>query len=245
MDTINGGEGDDTLNGGEGDDIINGNAGNDTVNGNEGDDTLNGNEGDDTLSGGAGADVINGGAGADVIDGGAGADDVDGGAGDDIVYLDADDASPEGGADNDTASYERYQLEDADATEATITLASGGTFENFVGSQYSDTLNITGPRSVDITVNGGPGDDDITIANASSVGNVTFVVKAGEGDDSIKSEYGAADKLEFQGFPEGTTATVEHVSNSSIVRVGGQTVRVDDRASGLTESAFEATITVK
>ena len=57
-DILWGGAGTDTLNGGAGDDILYGEAGNDVLNGNAGADTLNGGAGDDVLNGGAGVDIV-------------------------------------------------------------------------------------------------------------------------------------------------------------------------------------------
>ena len=64
-DRLHGGDGDDTLTGGAGNDRLHGGDGDDTLTGGAGDDRLHGGDGDDTLTGGAGDDILNGGNGRD------------------------------------------------------------------------------------------------------------------------------------------------------------------------------------
>ena len=127
-----------------------------------------------------------------------------------------------------------------------ITIGDRASLEHIIGSNYDDTITFTntgnkGTAEAPLTINGGPGDDSVGISGDS--GNVTFIVKAGEGDDTITSDYKAGYKLSFEGFPAGTTAGVDSVGGSYLVRVGDQTVRVN--TSSLTNmDAFGATITV-
>ena len=267
-DTLNGGDGDDTLHGGEDDDTLSGGNGNDTLNGDAGNDTLTGDDGDDVLNGGAGDDTLSGGEGDDTLNGGEGSDQFSGGAGDDIIdavdgaedavivgnedddtfYLDPQDTANVRGASNlgtDTASYERYELPENTDMPA-ISIGDRASLEHIIGSNYDDTITFSntgnkGTADAPLTINGGPGDDSVGISGDS--GNVTFIVKAGEGNDTITSDYKAGYKLSFEGFPSGTTAGVDSVGSSYVVRVGDQTVKVN--TSSLTDmDAFGATITV-
>ena len=220
------------------------------LNGGNGDDTLGGGAGDDTLNGGEGNDTLYGGVGNDIIDAVDGAEDTEISAktGDDTFYLDPQDsAKVQDGANQgtDTASYERYELPENTDMPA-ITIPNGASIENVIGSNYDDTITFTntgdkGTAEAPLTINGGPGDDSVGISGDS--GNVTFIVKAGEGDDTITSDYKAGYKLSFEGFPAGTTAGVDSVGSSYVVRVGDQTVKVN--TSSITDTdAFGATITV-
>jgi Ca2+-binding RTX toxin-like protein len=63
-----------SVDGAAGDDVLTGSSGNDTLNGGDGEDTLYGGSGNDMITGGDGSDTLSGGAGADLLEGGAGDD---------------------------------------------------------------------------------------------------------------------------------------------------------------------------
>ena len=139
----------------------------DTLTGNAGDNVLTGLSGDDTLHGGPGDDVLRGGPGADVLDGGDGMDTAD--------YSQATSGilHTEGDTLNDIeiiiGSDHRDHLFGPD-TEPHEAYASTGTFSFYPGIS-----------SDDITIHGGPGNDEIH----SNTGNDTLY--GGPGDDYIVS----------------------------------------------------------
>jgi VCBS repeat-containing protein len=120
-------QGNDYLDGGAGNDYLRGYGGHDTLLGGSGDDQLLGEEGNDSLDGGDGNDLLSGGAGNDTLTGGAGVDYLAGGDGDDLYIL----------ADGDGA------------------VAADGLTEAIVDSGGTDTLRLTGVRSVAVADGGG------------------------------------------------------------------------------------------
>jgi Ca2+-binding RTX toxin-like protein len=83
--------------------------GNDSIGGDDYNDTLSGGGGDDYITGGGGGDTISGGEGNDQLDGVTGRDTVNGDAGNDyITATDSESDTIDGGADTDTAYYDRF-----------------------------------------------------------------------------------------------------------------------------------------
>jgi Ca2+-binding RTX toxin-like protein len=176
-DSLVGDAGNDTLIGNGGNDQLFGGADNDSLQGDAGSDSLFGGDGIDALAGGIGNDSLSGGAGNDTLGGGDGDDTLDGGSGNDTLI---------GGADND------------------IITDTGGGANSIDGGLGNDVVSITGPVG-NQTVQGGDGDDSITIFNAAGsintvdggAGNDTLVggdaadsVLGGDGNDSIVSGNG-------------------------------------------------------
>lgn len=134
------GTGNDTLIGSTAADNLDLGGGNDSGLGGLGDDTLDGGDGNDFLSGGDGADSLIGSAGADTLVGGAGADTLDGGAGNDLFNLGSGDIAA--GGDGDDA----FNVGPGDLTGAALTITGGEG-----GEAAGDTLNITGPATINMT----------------------------------------------------------------------------------------------
>ena len=157
----------------DGADVINGNAGDDLLNGGSGEDVIAGGAGQDTIDGGAGNDVLSGGDGDDRIVTGAGADSVDGGAGSDILDY------------SDNASAVRiYAREGIAEDDDTGTADSFTNVENFVGSDYADTIFTNQHTN---SVDSGAGDDFVR-----TLGGDNVAVDTGAGNDFVLAEFGSA-----------------------------------------------------
>lgn len=139
---------------------------------------LYGTTGDDSIQGFAGDDDLFGLAGNDMLDGGDGNDKLVGGAGGDRLL---------GGAGSDTASYETAVaslVADLGAPSKNTGDASGDVYdsiENFVGSNFGDTLN--GSNSANM-IAGGDGADRI-----NGLGGADTLL-GGSGDDVIAGQGG-------------------------------------------------------
>ncbi|WP_395647325.1 FG-GAP-like repeat-containing protein [Terricaulis sp.] len=148
--------------------------------------------GDDTFNGDASDEgPIQGGDGNDTLSGGAGADTLDGGAGNDIVLPGDDSAADvlDGGADYDILSYANL-LENGVALLGTgvardyIGAANRDTFSNFeefIGSNGGDYLEISSTPNATV-VRGGGGDDFIVTADGD-------VVYGGSGRDFFWNDW--------------------------------------------------------
>ena len=217
-DVVSGDSGNDLLSGGPGDDMIDGGPGVDTVtyadatagvnvdlgagtaSGDEsvGEDTLTdvenviGSEYDETIVGDEQANALTGLGGDDVIDGAGGADLLSGGPGNDML---------DGGPGIDTVTY-------ADATAGVNVDPGAGTasgdesvgndtltdIENVIGSEYDDTIvgdeqanEISGLGSNDM-LDGGPGIDTVTYADATAGVNVDLGAGTASGDESVGND---------------------------------------------------------
>jgi Ca2+-binding RTX toxin-like protein len=206
-DRISAGAGDDYVNAGGGDDVIVGDAGNDTLIGLAGDDTIYGGAGKDEIFAGDGADSLDGGDAADVVDGGWGNDRIvetdlhspagdeyyarnanliNGGAGDDYIEIShLGSMSAVLGGDGDDYLYatsdgpyvDGLQMKGEGGDDKIISpVANGG-----AGNDTIVTFEFFGQTAV----NGGDGDDRITV-----VGGSNGSVNGGYGNDVIDSERG-------------------------------------------------------
>ncbi len=111
----------------------------DTLTGSTGDDNVDLGGGDDSADGGAGDDTLIGGAGSDTLDGGAGADSLSGGAGDDFFTLGVGDTAL--GEDGD----DKFDVTATSMATGNATITGGE-----AGETGGDTLNITGPATIDM-----------------------------------------------------------------------------------------------
>ncbi|WGM31641.1 DUF4214 domain-containing protein [Brevundimonas sp. NIBR11] len=122
-------------------DTITGDARNNSLDGGSGNDLINGGLGDDLILGGFGDDVIYGDEGGDRLNGGDGSDIVHGGAGDDLI--------------TDTGN--SYQ--------------QGRTYrDELYGDEGNDTIIASGNNDGYIQIDGGDGNDLISVAGLSSFG---------------------------------------------------------------------------
>jgi Ca2+-binding RTX toxin-like protein len=152
-DTLRGGQGNDTIHGGAGSDDLRSGTGNGTLHGEDGDDTLRGGQGNDSLFGGAGNDEIRGGAGNDIIDGGTG-------------FLD----TLEGGDGNDT-------ITDPDGA---VDIRGGSDADSLLLVFAASPVGVTLPT---VTIDGGSGNDAITITSSNSA--LVVDLNGGNGDDTF------------------------------------------------------------
>ena len=176
-DTLNGGMGNDTLTGSRLNDLLNGMAGNDLLDGGEGNDTLLGGSGMDTLQGGGANDSLLGQGGADVLQGGLG-DDV-------IAWRGEQDA-------NDTFTFEEgfdtIQI-NGDNTDNNFAIGQSGS--TLIISEGTSSLSISGDvlgfaaGSEVVEINGGRGNDTITINDINNVGFFVLRVNGDAGTDTI------------------------------------------------------------
>lgn len=162
-----------TVNGNGGNDIISAVAGVEaaikfTLDGGAGDDTLSGDgtllggDGNDTLTGGAGNNVIDGGAGNDLINGNGGNDTLIGGLGDDVFIANTTATSYDGGAGFDsivfaaTGGNDTIGFNQPNATTLNYTLNGGTTVATIAGIENA-------------AINGGAGDDVLTVVQSDSL----------------------------------------------------------------------------
>ena len=185
-DTIRGGAGNDTIFGHEGADYLDGEgahdylvggSGNDVMLGGAGIDELYGGSGDDQLSGGDDADLLAGESGDDTLDGGAGNDKLEGHDGNDILS---------GGAGEDTL-FDPVGDNTFSGGDGDDLLRSTGTGKNLLdGGAGYDRLEAGAGTD---TLRGGAG-NDILLADTRAPNGDPFVARAivlegGEGDDVV------------------------------------------------------------
>ncbi len=161
---LDGLDGDDTIMSREGDDVARGGEGNDDISGDGGDDTLHGEAGNDMVSGGDGNDSVMGHDDDDLLDGGDGDDSLLGGEGDDTLS---------GGTGND--ALHGYLDDD--------TLDGGAGADTLFGGDGNDQLSGiapegTGPEDDQDYLNGGTGDDRISLGAGD-------IATGGNGADSF------------------------------------------------------------
>ena len=175
-DTVFGLDGDDLLSGDEGQDNLDGGSGNDRVYGGPDNDTLLGGLGTDYLSGGDGADSLVGGFGADILEDGLGNDTARGDEGNDIFIFTGGVDEWDGGADIDSADYDKFGAAiqvDLTAADKVLTrdapdLESGGALR--VLTHLSNIENIRGTVHAD-SLEG----DDLANQLEGNLGNDWFV----------------------------------------------------------------------
>jgi Ca2+-binding RTX toxin-like protein len=179
-----GGPGGDTLSGGAGNDQLFGQAGNDTLLGKGGFDFLFGGGGNDTLTGGDADDQVFGQAGNDRLIWNPG-DDTDlneGGMGTDTVEVNGGNGAEVFTA---TANGTRVRFDRLDPAPFSIDI---GTTENLVlnANGGNDTFSATGNLAalIQITVDGGAGDDTILGSNGADV------LRGGDGNDFVDGQQG-------------------------------------------------------
>jgi Ca2+-binding RTX toxin-like protein len=211
-DTLIGGSGNDVLNGGPGSDTLLGKGGADSLIGGDDDDTIIGGDGDDIAQMGAGNDrfIWNPGDDTDVIDGGDGIDtvEINGGNGDEVFTTTANGTRVR----FDRVSPAPFSL-DIGTCENLVLNANGG------NDQFSASGNLA--ALIQITVDGGPGNDTILGSNGNDIllggdgddfidgnqgndtiflgaGNDTFQWDPGDGSDIVEGQ-GGIDKVIFNG----------------------------------------------
>lgn len=177
----------DTLIGGAGSDTLSGADSNDLLIGNAGDDLMGGGGGEDTLLGGAGRDTLDGGAGNDTVDGQGGADSLSGGTGDDTIIWDGQND----GDDIITADAGGDTLRvGGKSTDDTFTVTQSGAGELIV-SQGTASISVAGSgleAGIEaVVINGGSGNDTITITDIDRVGALVLTVNGGSGGDTISA----------------------------------------------------------
>ena len=149
-----------TLNGGTGDDSLTGGDGTDLITGGDGNDTLDGDGGDDRLIGDRGTDTLSGGDGDDTLvwNNGDGSDMVDGDDG-----------------------FDRVEINGSPTAGDAFTVRPNG------APTAIDRTNLV-PFTVDfvaeaLTVNGGGGDDQLTVSPGLS--GLLVTADGGSGNDSL------------------------------------------------------------
>ncbi len=211
-DILTGGSGADVINGGAGDDVLFGKGGADILTGGDDNDTLTGGDGDDQVFGEAGNDrfVWNPGDDTDLNEGGSEIDtvEVNGGNGAEVFSV--------------TANGTRVRFDRIDPAPFALDI---GTCENLVlnANGGNDSFSCAGNLAalIQITVDGGAGDDTLLGSNGADLllggdnndfidgqqGNDVVFLGAGDdvaqwdpgdGNDTIEGQAGI-DRLEFNG----------------------------------------------
>jgi Ca2+-binding RTX toxin-like protein len=219
-----------------------GEAGNDTLTGGSGADTLNGGPGNDTLLGKGGADFLFGGADNDTLTGGDADDQVFGDAGNDrLIWNPGDDTDlNEGGTETDTV-----EVNGGNGAEVFTTTANGlrvrfdrldpapfaldiGTCERLVlnANGGNDSFSATGNLAalIQITVDGGAGDDTILGSNGADLllgGDNNDFIDGQQGNDNVFM--GAGDDT-FQWDPGDGSDTVEGQAGTDTLVFNGSAI---------------------
>ena len=186
----------DTLDGNNQNNIIDGLGGADRIKGLDGNDTLLGNTGGDQLNGGSGNDILDGGSENDTLGGDNGNDSLIGGTGNDQLN---------GAFDNDTL----------DGGTGEDTLDGGSENDSLLGGTGDDSLN--GNLGND-TIDGGLGND--TLLGGTGTGSSdTFVLRSGDGSDTISDFDLATDTLSLKdGLTFNDLTVVASDANTTILR---------------------------
>jgi len=244
--------GDDTLTGGSGADVLNGGPGSDTLLGKGGADSLLGGDDNDTVTGGDGDDIAQLGAGNDrfVWNPGDDTDLVEGNDGIDTVEVNGGNGAEVFTA---TANGTRVRFDRVDPAPFSIDI---GTSENLVlnANGGNDSFSATGNLAalIQITVDGGAGDDTLLGSNGADVllggdnndfidgqqgndivflgtGDDVFQWDPGDGNDTVEGQAGN-DRLIFNG--SGASEIFDASANGSRVRftrnVGNIVMDLDD-----------------
>ncbi len=229
-----GGDGNDKITGGSGNDLLFGQAGNDTINGGGGNDLLFGGDGNDTLDGGTGNDQIFGQAGDDrmIWNPGGGSDLFEGGDGNDTAEVNGGN-----GAETFTIT--------ANGTRVRFDRVTPGPFSLDIGTTENLVLNAGGGDDVitagnglagliQLTLNGGDGNDTITGGDGNDIingdaGNDTII--GGRGNDQLSG--GAGDDT-FVWNPGDGSDTVDGGSGNDTMLFNGANVneKIDISANG-------------
>jgi Ca2+-binding RTX toxin-like protein len=248
-----GGDGNDTLTGGSGADELFGQAGNDTLSGKGGDDLLFGGDGNDILIGGAGTDQVFGQSGDDrmIWNPGDGSDVNEGGAGTDTVEVN-------GGNSSETfttmANGTRVRFDRTDPAPFTLDI---GTTENLVLNANGGNDTFTSGNGlanlIQITVDGGPGNDRLNGGDGNDVliggdgndvidggrgndvvimgaGDDTFVWNPGDGSDTVEGQTGN-DTLVFNG--SNVNESIALSANGSRIRLSRDVANVTMDLNGI------------
>ncbi len=218
---IFGGSGNDTITGGSGDDQLFGQAGNDILFGEGGDDLLFGGDGNDSLLGGTGNDQDFGQSGDDrmIWNPGDGSDLNEGGDGFDSIEVNGGNGSE---TFTTTANGTRVRFDRTDPAPFTLDI---GSTENLVVNANGGDDRFTAGNGlaalIQITVNGGAGNDTLTGGDGNDVlnggdgndlidggrgsdvalmgtGDDTFVWNPGDGSDVVEGQTGH-DTMQFNG----------------------------------------------
>ena len=201
--------GNDTLTGGSGADVLNGGPGNDTLLGKGGADSLLGGDDDDVVVGGDGDDIAQLGAGNDrfIWNPGDDTDVVEGNDGVDTVEVNGGNGAEDF---TTTANGTRVRFDRINPAPFSLDI---GTCEKLVlnANGGNDTFSATGNLAalIQITVDGGAGDDTILGSNGADVllgGDGNDFIDGNQGNDTIF--LGAGDDT-FQWDPGDGNDTVE------------------------------------
>lgn len=173
------------IDGSFGNDDISGRAGDDRLIGGDGFDTLRGELGNDNLRGGNDTDLLDGGDGADLLAGDKGNDTMIGGNGDDAFeWVDGDGSDLIQGGDG----RDNLLFNGSIAQGDNIELAQSGL--NVVLRRTNlvpVTLTTTGIESFN-AINGGGGDDVLTVSNIGVANGVQFIqFTGGDGNDRLNT----------------------------------------------------------
>ena len=161
--------------------------------------TINGGDGDDNIVGSKNADHLIGGLGSDRITGFTGGDDVDGGEGNDLMIWnngDGNDTNDGDGGNDETQINGRNTTDDMTVQpiggRVRFDRVAPGPFNVdmdverlTINSQAGDDRLVTSPGvALPITIDAGPGVDDITTGDAGDL------VQGGEGVDTLNAGAG-------------------------------------------------------
>ncbi|MCX7418660.1 MAG: Ig-like domain-containing protein [Planctomycetia bacterium] len=197
----------DVLNGGAGNDTLVGSTGNDTLNGQGDNDSLLGGDGNDSLLGGSGQDTLDGQAGNDTLNGQGGNDTLLGGNDNDIIVLDsngsgADSADGQDGFNTivvngtnkvDTINVSQIgsvlMINNGSGTIGATQNIQSVVINTLAGNDTVTLGNLNGVVAMQLTVNGGDG-NDLLDATGAVIGTVRLALNGNDGNDSLNGSLG-------------------------------------------------------
>ncbi|HYG48318.1 MAG TPA: calcium-binding protein, partial [Allosphingosinicella sp.] len=176
--------------------VLTGTPGPDQLVGASGADTITGLGDDDRLFGRSGADSIDAGAGNDLVEGGPGADRIQGGAGDDFLFGGHGDDIVRGGAGNDWLEDSTFTFvgggsdalhgDGGDDTLILFRYQPGPVQAHYLsGGEGNDWISAGLAHGGSLVVDGGTGDDRVTLAEQRA--GASAVVTLGAGRDTLET----------------------------------------------------------
>jgi Ca2+-binding RTX toxin-like protein len=251
-DTLTGGTLNDIIRGGDGNDKIKGGAGNDWIeggmesvaitSGKANGDTIDGGDGDDVIYGGTASGGVNFGSPPAHSSGNSGSDTIKGGKGDDRIYGGDEDGtvaltsgkllgdSIDGGDDNDTV----FAGQGADVIKGgkgadilwggdhNDAFTGGLGIDQIRGEAGDDSINWTAGDQVDSVIDGGTGNDTITVTGSAASTNV--VMSRVPSTSNVLLAWGA-DNLTLAGVDKFALNAGTGLDNFTINDLAGSTAR--------------------
>ncbi|NEQ95341.1 MAG: DUF4347 domain-containing protein [Cyanothece sp. SIO2G6] len=234
-DTLIAGSGQATFYGGDGADILDASRSTEIANlhGEGGNDKITGGSAADKLYGGSGDDALSGGDGNDLLDGGDGADSISGGDGEDEFILENDFSRDRWDDAGTTGTYDLSRV----TKDLKLSIGALNMTVSEVGSDNELKVNGAGVSALN-NIKLGSGNDEISISRRSI--SQTITIDGGGGDDRITiddvgTEEGKLNDSQITGLGMGGTINYRNFEDLEL-RLGssGDAFTIDNTHAGTT-----------